>query len=260
MLNLLIAEKIKVVKSRKMWVVLGLMTLLAIYLPVNDYLMHVNYDKVMNLRIDTVVNGATAIMIAKKANGFIVLIFGAVISLYIGEEFQNGTIRNALSLGRSRNKYYFSKLIMAEIITILSVLLLTTIGVLVYTWCFGFGEIEGFTNIGEFWLKIFATELLLITGATATGVALSFMVRNTSLALITTFLYTMGAGFLPWSFIRFESLRFLPDCFVQKWLFYTDFAAADIYNQIPQMIVVSLATIVVSSAIGMFVFQKSDIK
>lgn len=41
---------------------------------------------------------------------------------------------------------------------------------------------------------------------------------------------------------------------------YTDFAQQATYSQAPKMILVSLVTIVVSSALGMFIFQKSDIK
>lgn len=260
MFNLLTAEKLKIIKSRKMWFVLGLVIFLAVYLPINDYSMHINYGKIMNLRRDTVINGATAIMIAKKANGFILVIFGAFVSLYIGEEFQYGTIRNALSLGRSRTKYYLSKLVTAEIITLFLTLLLTILGVSIYTLCFGFGQIEGFSNVWEFWTKVFFAELLLTLAATATSVALTFIVRNTSLALITTFVYTLLVAFLPGIFNHYESLSFLPEWFVQTWLIYTDFASSGIYAQIPQMIVVSLVTIVVSSAIGMMVFQKSDIK
>ena len=51
-----------------------------------------------------------------KKNGFtILLVIVAFISFFIGEEFQHGTVRNALSLGRSRTHYYLSKLVLAAL-------------------------------------------------------------------------------------------------------------------------------------------------
>ena len=40
---------------------------------------------------------------------WILLAFAAFACFYIGEEFQNGTIRNTLSLGRNRMTYYVSE-------------------------------------------------------------------------------------------------------------------------------------------------------
>ena len=46
----------------------------------------------------------------------ILLVMSAFISFFIGEEFQHGTIRNALSLGRSRTHYYISKFVTAALL------------------------------------------------------------------------------------------------------------------------------------------------
>ena len=68
--------------------------------------------------IDTVINGATGILMMDKNGLTILLVMIAFISFFIGEEFQNGTIRNALSLGRSRTHYYLSKFLIAALLSL----------------------------------------------------------------------------------------------------------------------------------------------
>ena len=106
MFNLLTAEKIKVWKSRKMWVSLGLMVVLPLFYSWNEWYMHTKYGNELNQATDTVINGATGILMVEKMAAWILLAFAAFACFYIGEEFQNGTIRNTLSLGRNRMTYY----------------------------------------------------------------------------------------------------------------------------------------------------------
>ena len=70
----------------------------------------------------------------------------------------------------------------------------------------------------------------------------------------------MGTAFVPGVFAKIKGLEFLMEWFTETWLMYTDFAQQATYSQAPKMILVSLVTLVVSSALGMFIFQKSDIK
>ena len=62
MFNLLTAEKIKVWKSRKMWVSLGLMVVLPLFYSWNEWYMHTKYGNELNQATDTVINGATGIL------------------------------------------------------------------------------------------------------------------------------------------------------------------------------------------------------
>ena len=218
MFNLLTAEKIKVWKSRKMWVSLGLMVVLPLFYSWNEWYMHTKYGNELNQATDTVINGATGILMVEKMAAWILLAFAAFACFYIGEEFQNGTIRNTLSLGRNRMTYYVSKLLVTLLITTLGVVLITGLAMLAYTLAFGFGEVEGIKN------------------------------------------YIMGTAFVPGVFAKIKGLEFLTEWFTETWLMYTDFAQQATYSQAPKMILVSLVTIVVSSALGMFIFQKSDIK
>ena len=96
MLNLLTAERIKLLHSKKLWVVLAIFTALPILQVINTNWNVSNGAKLVQA-IDTVVNGATSILMMEKNALTILLIISAFISFFIGEEFQNGTVRNALS-------------------------------------------------------------------------------------------------------------------------------------------------------------------
>ncbi|EGP4895657.1 ABC transporter permease subunit [Enterococcus faecium] len=260
MFNLLTAEKIKVWKSRKMWVSLGLMVVLPLFYSWNEWYMHTKYGNELNQATDTVINGATGILMVEKMAAWILLAFAAFACFYIGEEFQNGTIRNTLSLGRNRMTYYVSKLLVTLLITTLGVVLITGLAIIAYTLAFGFGEVEGIKNYGNYVLKVFPVLLLLILATLSVPVALTFITRSTSVSLLLSFLYIMGTAFVPGVFAKIKGLEFLTEWFTETWLMYTDFAQQATYSQAPKMILVSLVTIVVSSALGMFIFQKSDIK
>lgn len=56
--------------------------------------------------------------------------FRSICVLLYWEEFQNGTIRNTLSLGRNRMTYYVSKLLVTLLITTLGVVLITGLAML----------------------------------------------------------------------------------------------------------------------------------
>ena len=66
-----------------------------------------------------------------------------------------------------------------------------------YTMVFGFGEIAEINNYFSYAIKAFGTLYLLILANVSVYVMISFMTKNSSLALIWGFLYTIGTGFLP---------------------------------------------------------------
>jgi ABC-2 type transport system permease protein len=259
MLNLLTAEKIKLFRSKKLWIVLGILFLFPIMQVVNSHFEVVNGKELIQ-PIETVINGATAILMIKK-NGFtILLVLSAFISFFIGEEFQNGTIRNALSLGRSRTHYYLSKLVIAALLSFVGVIGMTVIGMISFTTVFGFGEVAEIDNYISYSLKTFSTLYLLVLATVSIYVMISFLTKSSSIALIWSFLYTIATGFLPEIFQHTEHFKQVTNWFSQTFLFYWDFAKPASMAQYPEMVLVSLITIVVSSTLGIFLFKRTDIK
>lgn len=259
MLNLLTAEKIKLMKSRKLWIVLGLLFILPIYQAVNT-VVELNHGGDLDLRLDTVINGASGILMMDKNDATILLIISAFISFSIGEEFHNGTIRNALSLGRSRTEYYMAKLLTASLVTFIGAAIMTVVGMIGYGTQFGFGTVGDIENYVSYAYWSYVTLFLLILANVSVYVMISFMTRSSSIAIIWGFLYTMGTGFGPSIFQQTEHFKELTYWFVDTFLFYFTFASQADMTEYLRMIIVSLITIVLSSILGIYIFKRTDIK
>jgi len=259
MLNLLTAERIKLFRSKKLWIVLSILSLLPIYQVANSRLA-VHYGTKLSQAIDTVINGATGILMMEKNALTVLLVMSAFISFFIGEEFQHGTIRNALSLGRSRTHYYLSKLATASLLTLVGVTLLTALGMIGYSVVFGFGEAAGIRNYVSFAVQSFCTLTLLILANVSIYVMISFLTKSSSISLIWSFLYTIGTGFGAGIFQHTEHFKMVTFWFTETFLFYFNFAAPADIARFPEMVWVSLITIVLTTAVGIFFFKKTDIK
>ena len=259
MLNLLKAERIKLLHSKKLWVVLAIFTALPILQVINTNWNVSNGAKLVQA-IDTVVNGATSILMMEKNALTILLIISAFISFFIGEEFQNGTVRNALSLGRSRIHYYLSKLIIAAVLSLIGVITMTGLGMAGFSTVFGFGEIAHISDYTSFAIKSFSTLYLLILANVSIYILITFLTKSTGISLIWSFLYTMGTGFGAGIFQQTEHFKELTFWFTESFLFYSDFAAPIDIAKYPNMVLVSVITIVVSSTVGILLFKRTDIK
>jgi ABC-2 type transport system permease protein len=259
MFNLITAEGIKLSRSRKLVIVLSIFALLPILQVVNTKIEFENGKELVQI-IETVINGATGILMMDK-NGFtILLVISAFISFFIGEEFQHGTIRNALSLGRSRMHYYLSKFTIAAMVSFVGVLVMTILGMISYSVVFGFGEVAGISHYLPYAIKTFITLYLLILANVSVFVMISFLTKTSGVSLIWSFLYTIATGFLPEIFQQFESLTYITYWFTETFLFYFNFAFPEGLAEYPEMILVSLVTIVLSSTLGIILFNRTDIK
>ncbi|MNC32916.1 ABC-2 family transporter protein [compost metagenome] len=196
-----------------------------------------------------------------EKNGLtVLLVISAFISFFIGEEFSNGTIRNALSLGRSRTQYYLTKLIVAAMLSLIGVFILTALGMICYSIVFGFGKVAGINHYFSYAIQAFITLCCIIWANVSIYVMLSFLTKNSGISLIWSFLYTIGTGFGAQIFQQTEHFKHFTYWFVEAFLFYSDFAQPADIARYPEMILVSLITIMVSSTIGILLFTRTDIK
>jgi len=259
MLNLLTAERIKLFRSKKLYIVLGILSLVPIYQAAESK-MAVNHGAKLVQKLETVINGASGILMMEK-NGFtILLVMSAFISFFIGEEFQNGTIRNALSLGRSRIHYYLSKFVIAALLAFVGVIVMTSLGMISFSTVLGFGEVAEISNYFLYASQTFSTLYLLILANVSVYVMISFLTKSSGISLVWSFLYTIGTGFVPGVFQQTTHFKHITFWFTESFLFYFDFANPAVIAKYPQMILVSLITIVVSSILGITIFKRTDIK
>jgi ABC-2 type transport system permease protein len=258
-LNLLTAEKIKLFRTKKIWIVLGILSLLPIYQAANSKLA-VHYGTKLVQAVDTVINGASGILMIEKNGLTILLVMSAFISFFIGEEFQHGTIRNALSIGRSRTHFYLSKLVIAALLSLFGLIIMTAFGMISFSALFGFGNVAEISDYGSFAIKSFSTLYILILANVSIYVMISFLTRSSATSLIWSFLYTIGTGFGAGIFLQTKHFKQVTFWFTESFLFYSDFAKSTDIAKFPEMVLVSLITIVLSSTIGIFLFKRADIK
>lgn len=259
MFNLLTAEKLKLQHSWKLWVCLGIFIFYPL-LQLVGIIGEANNGKELLQSVETVINGATGVLMMAKISAAVQLVIAVFVSFIIGEEFQNGTIRNALSLGRSRGHYYFTKWLVSAGITLIAMVVITLIGVIGYGTAFGFGEVAGVANYMGYAVQVVIVQFLLMLSVTSVFVALVFWTRSSAMAIVWTSLFTIGTGFVPGIFQKFEATKEITWWFTQSFIFYSNFASQEAIHQFPKMIFVSVVTIVVSSLLGYIIFLKTDIK
>ncbi|MDT2759762.1 ABC transporter permease [Enterococcus xiangfangensis] len=259
MTNLLRADKLKLLKSRKLWVVLGLFAFIPIFQVVNSW-VETQHGVVLAPIKDLVINGASGVLGVAKNSEVVLFILAALVSFFINEEFQQGTIRNALSIGRSRSSFYFAKGVTLAVVTLVACLLLTFFEIICFTIFFGFGSMDGIDHYFLYAVNTFLTIYLLILANIAVFVMISFITKNIGVSLIWNWLYILGIIFAPSLLQRSAATQFLLDWITGTFLFYTSFTQPAEIARFPWMILVSLLTIVVSSGIGIFFFKRSDIK
>ncbi|WP_077618458.1 ABC transporter permease [Bacillus sinesaloumensis] len=259
MFNLLTAERIKLIRSKKLWIVLVILSVLPIYQAANSKLA-VHFGAELVQAVDTVINGATGILMMEKNALTILLVISAFVSFFIGEEFQNGTIRNTLSLGRSRTHYYLSKFVVAALLTLVGVIVMSALGIISYSIVFGFGGVAEIGHYLSFAVKSFSTLYILILANVSIFVMISFLTKTSAISLVWSFIYTIGTGFGAGIFQQTENFKHVTFWFTESFLFYSDFASPVDIARFPEMILVSVITIVLSSTIGILLFNRTDIK
>lgn len=104
------------------------------------------------------------------------LIIAVLISLFVGSEFNHGTIKNIVSRNYSRSKIYLSKLITSIAAAVCFTLLFALVSTVVAAALWGFGE-----PASGFWGKALASaglELLLCSAYVSVFVMFSMLIRQ----------------------------------------------------------------------------------
>lgn len=108
--------------------------------------------------------------------GNITLLLAVLISLFVGSEFNNGTIKNIATKNYSRGKIYLSKLITSILVSILFTLIFVFVSTITATFLWGFGDVTS-----GYWANTLAAagiELLLISAFASIFVMFSIIIRQ----------------------------------------------------------------------------------
>lgn len=189
------------------------------------------------------------------------IFLGIFLAMFITAEFSNGTIKNIVSRGFSRSQIYLSKFI-AAIITNLFLIVITSASALIagtIMWKFG----TTYDNFILDVLRMFFLEVLVNIAVSSIFVMVAFLVRRNGPAVsINLGIWALSSVVLNLINLLFEKV-FKTDFKITKYW------ALDCVSELHHLsleqsvinrgILVSLGTIIVTGAIGMYTFSKRDI-
>ena len=188
----------------------------------------------------------------------IIAIFTAV---FITAEFSHGTMKNAVSKGFLKLEIYLSKLISMIVATLVIFLITFVAGLISGT--IVMGSMGDFT--GEFvgyMFKNIGIELLLNLALTAVLIMVAMIVKNLGGVIAIDIIGVMLFEQLLFQLLEFlvhSKIEFSKFSLMKNISFYLMNQTA-VGSDYLRSTIVGIAFLVVASALGMFVFQKSDVK
>jgi ABC-2 type transport system permease protein len=206
------------------------------------------------------VTGATAAFFAMQTvdnMGFILLALGIFIA---AADFTSGTVKNVLSSGASRMKYYFSKLILAGVFTVVMYSLYIALTVILATLFLGFGG----TFNGAWLLDVvrpFLGQLWMLLAISGFVVAVTFITKKTA-AVIGIYFAVLFAPRMVLMMMAMIDSRFTDLFRFDFWENTNNFAQFQYLStgDITRSLMVGLVMFAVSTILGVTLFRKAEIK
>ena len=196
MLNLIRSDIFKLRKAKYFWILLFINILLAVG---TVYLLDFTYklagdsmeaqltqeqaaldDAGMNVSVEGIPTGHDQLSASGQLLTFFAgnttLLMSVLISLFVGSEFNNGTVKIIASRNYSRLKIYLSKLFVGILASVLFTLMFVLAATMTATALWGFGDVSG-SYASQLLLKG-ALELLLGASYVSLFVMFSFLIRQ----------------------------------------------------------------------------------
>jgi len=207
-------------------------------------------------------NEMTAAMGARLALGAMnnmAYVFLAGIIVTVAAAFSSGAVKNEISIGISRTKYYISKWLLSCAIGITTVAVCLALSIVFASFVDGFGYWgDGF--LAEV-LTSLGLQTILAMGLSSVGVFLCFITRKSGAALglyiafnlVPMFIIVLLDSAFPWAMdLAMYDMSFLFGVFAQS----AAFPMADIVRGAA----VAISYTIVSTIAGVMLFRKAEIK
>jgi ABC-2 type transport system permease protein len=184
----------------------------------------------------------------------------AIIFALTSTDFSSGAVKNTLSNGVSRIKFYFSKLILASLFCTLMFIGGIIVSASISTAVNGFGG----AVTGEYLLSVlrsFAVQLLMLFAAVCIGMAIIFITKKGAALNAIYIFFFLGLTAIIFLAMRiFEKLNTLI-----KYDFISNLKILSNVDLIPsadtaRALILGIVYIVTSTVLGIIIFQKSEIK
>ena len=269
MMNLMRADMYRIFRGKAVYITFGIMVLIVL---LTVYVMRVGPTVGVTtepLPEDTTIgellapvpemSGSVAANIALGSMNVLIYMLLPLFIVVATAAFSSGAVKNELPMGISRMKYYFSKLVLSGLFTILAMLLFFVLHVLMAIPVDGVGYWgSGFVLDS---LQIFGAQLFIMLAITAVGIFLCFATRRTG-AVIGLYLAFLLAPSMIISIIAigFENaMNLLNYELAHQILIFSTFPARESY-EIIRGLLIGAAFLVVPTAVGLALFKRAEIQ
>lgn len=281
MLNLIRSDIFKLKKAKYFWILLFINILLAVgTVCLLDFTYKLAGDSIeaqlsqeqaalddagMNVSVEGIPTGhdqlSTSSQMLTFFAGNTTLLMAVLISLFVGSEFNNGTVKIIASRNYSRLKIYLSKLFVGILASVLFTLVFVLAATLTATALWGFGDVSG-SYASQLLLKG-ALELLLGASYVSLFVMFSFLIRQSGGSLaanicfleFTSLVVTLGEMLIHHFLGRTVTLSdYLPDMCM------TALTQNPDRNTLLRAALVGVCFLLVPTLVGAANFRKRDIK
>lgn len=256
MSNLLRSDLYRLFKSKSFYICMAVEACLFILGIVLMYLMQQSEPTmVLNNPTSGIDYGMSALFGSE-----LVMLIGIVIGIFVTSEFSHGTMKNVVSKGYSKVNIYLSKLITmiaSSFIFLAVIILVGTISATIVT-----GNLGDFTSDYVLWIfKTLGIEMLLYAAVTSLFLMLSMIVKNLGGVIAINIIYAIMAERLLFNLLQYivkNKIKFSEYSLLNNISLY----AADNVSGSDYLrsAIVGLVVLVVTTAIGIWAFTKSDIK
>lgn len=281
MLNLIRSDIFKLKKAKYFWILLIINILLAVgTVCLLDFTYKLAGDSIeaqlsqeqaalddagMNVSVEGIPTGhdqlSTSSQMLTFFAGNTTLLMAVLISLFVGSEFNNGTVKIIASRNYSRLKIYLSKLFVGILASVLFTLVFVLAATMTATALWGFGDVSG-SYASQLLLKG-ALELLLGASYVSLFVMFSFLIRQNGSSLaanicfleFTSLVVTLGEMLIHHFLGRTVTLSdYLPDMCM------TALTQNPDRNTLLRAALVGVCFLLVPTLVGAANFRKRDIK
>lgn len=281
MLNLIRSDIFKLKKAKYFWILLIINILLAVgTVCLLDFTYKLAGDSIeaqlsqeqaalddagMNVSVEGIPTGhdqlSTSSQMLTFFAGNTTLLMAVLISLFVGSEFNNGTVKIIASRNYSRLKIYLSKLFVGILASVLFTLVFVLAATMTATALWDFGDVSG-SYASQLLLKG-ALELLLGASYVSLFVMFSFLIRQNGGSLaanicfleFTSLVVTLGEMLIHHFLGRTVTLSdYLPDMCM------TALTQNPDRNTLLRAALVGVCFLLVPTLVGAANFRKKDIK
>jgi ABC-2 type transport system permease protein len=196
--------------------------------------------------------GAHALSAISNVYSMVIIVF---CGLFISVEFTQGTIKNAICIGISRNKMYVSKLIVCAVMLAFCMFLSVSSFVAGFTVLYGFGSGTGFLRDTA---TVFAMQFLYHLTYAGIGCLLSFLIPNIAFSVAAGIVIVILEGALAEICASFDTLRGIAPLIPQYYVTRLNDNLND-FGFLLSGALVSLAFILITAVTGCMVFRRQDI-